>query len=380
MASVAAAASTMTALEQDALDQLVDQEKKFHKKTDFGPPPVPPKEKVVYKKVSTSLGYQSFFDTVAIIPRLPDFLFRVYIPSDWPEDMRPFIPEFDPAYVPQTEELYKLLLAWEQKDNTLLFGPTGSGKTTMVQYACALTGRPFFRCLGRADLESGPIWGQLDVDGSGTRWNDGILTEAAKGGAVILWDEPFVCPAGIQIGAHSLLEDNPTLILTDKPGTLAEKMVVPHHRMRIVYADNTGGLGDDMGSFAGVQVQNTATLDRFQTVINLQYLSVDHETKILSEKVEGLDTLDDKTFPSKLIQFASLVRTNYMEGELSLTMSPRSLVSVAQKCVFYKGDIKEAFESGFLRKFSDAEEKATVEAHVSTVFGVEAARGNGDER
>jgi len=217
-------------------------------------------------------------------------------------------------------------------------------------------------------MESGPIWGQLSVDDGGTKWNDGIITEGAKAGAIILWDEPFVCPPEIQIGAHSLLEDNPTLILTDKPGTMAEKVVNCDPRMVVIYADNTGGLGDDMGAFAGVQVQNTATLDRFQTIVELNYLSPEHETKIIKNTVENLDVLDEK-FISRLIQFASLIRANYVDGELSLTMSPRSLISVARKAVFYQGNVKKAIQHGYLGKFSDIEEKSTVEVHMKTVFG-----------
>ena len=370
MTTATTATATFSTLEDEVLQSLIDSEKKHlgsdPKKTTSKKETKPKK---VWKELKEIDGKKSFFKTFKVMKDIPDFLFSVFKISDWPEGIQSFIPPKNTEYVPQYAELYRLLLSWEMKENVLIFGPTGAGKTTMIEYACGETIRPFARCLGREDLESGPIWGQLSVEDEGTKWNDGILTEAAKAGAVILWDEPFVCPPGIQIGAHSLLEDNPTLLLTDKPGTLSEKLVEPDPRMRIVYADNTGGLGDDMGSFAGVQVQNTATLDRFQTVIQLNYLSAEHETKILESKVENIDTLE-KDFINKLIKFASLVRNNYVDGELSLTMSPRSLISVARKCVFYEGNIKEAFDHGYLRKFSDIEEKATIEGHIRTVFGV----------
>ena len=361
---------TFTNLEDEVLQSLIEEEKAHLGKGKVEKPPkatTPPK---VWEELKEIDGKKSFFKAFKKLDNVPDFLFSVFKISDWSEGIQSFIPPKNKDYVPQYAELYKLLLSWEMKENVLVFGPTGSGKTTMIEFACGETNRPFARCLGREDLESGPIWGQLSVEDDGTKWNDGILTEAAKAGAVILWDEPFVCPPGIQIGAHSLLEDNPTLLLTDKPGTLSEKLVEPDPRMRIVYADNTGGLGDDMGSFAGVQVQNAATLDRFQTVIQLNYLSAEHETKILKSKVKNIDTLEEK-FTEKLIKFASLIRANYIEGELSLTMSPRSLISIARKCIHYEGNIKQAFEHGYLCKFSDVEEKATVQGHIRTAFGIE---------
>ncbi|NIR17543.1 MAG: AAA family ATPase, partial [Desulfobacterales bacterium] len=69
-----------------------------------------------------------------------------------------------------------------------IVGPTGSGKTTLVEQFCARTNRPFFRFNGRGDMEAGPILGMMHVRDQETVWEDGVFTEAVKKGATVLFD------------------------------------------------------------------------------------------------------------------------------------------------------------------------------------------------
>ncbi|NIP66508.1 hypothetical protein GWN63_00015, partial [Candidatus Bathyarchaeota archaeon] len=119
-------------------------------------------------------------------------------------------------------------------------------------------------------------------------------------------------------------------------------------RCTLICADNTGGLGDLRGAFSGTNVQNTATLDRFFTTINLDYLDEDHEKEIIHKKHPELTD----EYIGKMVQFANLIRTSYNQEELDHTMSPRTLLNWAKKTLMYQ-DRDRALKVSFLKKFND---------------------------
>ena len=301
---------------------------------------------------------------------MPDIPVEIFKPDDWSENMRAFIPKFNPLYHPDPMALYSLLVGWHLAEPVLIYGPTGSGKTSLVEYASAMVNRPYIRINGRGDMESGPIFGQpsVEIDEETKlnvyKWNDGIVTEGARGGAVLNFDEPFATPPEIQIGMNSLLEDDGVLVLSDKAGQFRDKIVKPDARFRIVYSDNTGGLGDQSGAFAGVHVQNTSTLDRFQTIIFLTYLDKKRECVMLKYRFPEMHA----TITRNMVSFANLVRENYINGDLSLTMSPRTLISWSEKALLFQ-DVKRSLDICFRRKFKDDGELATLNNHYRTVFG-----------
>lgn len=295
---------------------------------------------------------------------LPDPKITVFKAEDWPEEVRGLIPDKDADYVFQVEQLIQLAIGLELGDNCWIAGPTGSGKTTLVQQFCAVVNRPFVRVNGRGDMESGPIFGQYTVEnGQGTVWHDGACTEAVKVGAVYCQDEPTVLPPEIAMGYQWLLENEGKLFLSDKSGSVDDKIVKPHPQFRFVCCDNTRGLGDETGAYAGTQVWNSATLDRFSTTIHLGYLSHEHEENILTGKVQGCKP----ELAKRMVQFANLVREGYNEGSLAFTMSPRTLLSWGLKTTFYK-DPAYALRVAFYEKLGAEDERQAVEQMYQTVF------------
>jgi len=142
--------------------------------------------------------------------------------------------------------------------------------------------------------------------------------------------------------------------------------VTPADTFRLVCTDNTRGLGDETGGFAAVNVQNTATLDRFGTIIHVDYLSAEHESSVLKNASPELTPELSK----KMIQFAKLVRTSYNQGEISLTCSPRTLLNWAKKSLYFR-DEGRALKMAFLEKISSDSERATIAGFYRTVFGKE---------
>ena len=293
-----------------------------------------------------------------------DHTVTCYKQEDWSVNMQTFIPKKRAEYVWQQEALEHLAVGVEIGDNIWISGPTGSGKSTLIEQYCAYTCRPFLRFNGREDTESAPIFGQLVAENGSTLWKDGLLTEGVKNGAMVLMDEATVIPPGIMMGLQWLLEDEGKLMLTDKPGTVEEKITHPDSKFRLVFGDNTKGLGDDTGKYASTNVFNTATLDRFGTSIHLDYLASAHEVEILKKKYPSLKN----HMAEKMVKFAHLVRTANQQEEISLTMSPRTLLSWAKKSLYYKNE-KIALQTSFYEKLDSDSEKAFIRASYQTVFG-----------
>src|ERR1019366_1575403 len=105
------------------------------------------------------------------------------------------------------------------EEKVLIYGPTGAGKSSIVEQLCAYVGRPFIRINCTGDMDSSMIFGQLVVRDGATVWVDGTVTEAVKYGAVFAWDEWDVTPPEISMGLQWLLEKDGKLFLKEMPGS-----------------------------------------------------------------------------------------------------------------------------------------------------------------
>ena len=270
------------------------------------------------------------------------------------------VPSIDPDYVVQKDEAAILVAGIMDGDKSLITGPTGSGKSSLVRYVCAKMGWPFIRINMSGDVESAALFGTLVVEGGATVWRDGAITEACKAGAVCLVDEWELMPAEIAMGMQNLLEDGGYLYLKEKPGTSEQRTVIPHQNFRLVFAGNTVGQGDTTGAFTGVGVQNTATIDRFTSTVQLSYLDAKHEIAIITGKTGA-----PKEVVANMVKLATMVRNAYNSGKLGLTMSPRTLINWGRKMQRY--GIQDGFHVAFVQKLNE-DDKVSVMEFYKKVF------------
>ena len=126
---------------------------------------------------------------------------------------------------------------------------------------------------------------------------------------------------------------------------------------------NTQGQGDDSGMHSGTNVQNSATVDRFETVIRVGYMPESKEVEMITGKFPEKREEDTR----KLVQFANLIRQGYTTGQLGLTMSPRSTLSVCSKLA-YGYSLMEAVELVYINKLIETHQKVAKELY-RKVFG-----------
>ena len=290
-----------------------------------------------------------------------DFGVNVFKNTDFNEAVAVFIPKINPVYKLRKEQVTNILKGWELGDKTLMYGPTGSGKSSIIEQLCAYTGRPFIRVNCSGDMDSSMIFGQQVVEDGATVWKDGVVTEAVKHGAVFAWDEWDVTPSEISMGLQWLLEDEGKLFLKEMPGTATEKFITPDPRFLIVAIGNTQGQGDHTGLHSGTNVQNSATVDRFETVVKVDYMEPEDEIAMLSLKYPVVKAKE------KLVKLANLVRQGFKEKQIALTMSPRSTLGICKK-VSFGYTLQQSIQLVYLNKLVESDQKV-VEALMTKIYG-----------
>ena len=327
-----------------------------------------PVEKLFNKTEKEELGdwtYYKLFGEPA--SKLPDFNIKVYKDTDWSIEWQTHIPDATKFqhYVKDHTVLYPLMLGIQHNMNTLLTGPTGCGKSSVVEYVCSVIRQPFFRLNGRQDMESDTILGKVWVAGGEMKYILGDFSKARRDGCMILWDEVWKVPSGIQMALQRMYEREGVLQLDDMPGTLEEKQIKPDPRGRLILADNVVGVGDGLDKYAATLIQDASTLNRMEMVLTCDYLKPDDEIGMLEAIHEHLP----KTQARKMVQLAGLIRTGFSKGELSSTMSPRQLNTWA-KLALAVGEYKTAFNYVMKGRLATTEEQASLLQLWNTVYKV----------
>src|SRR3546814_4049101 len=105
---------------------------------------------------------------------------------------------------------------------------------------------------------------------------------------------------------------------------------------------NTIGLGDTTGLYHGTQQINQGQMDRWNIVATLNYLPHDEETEIVLAKSPDYDNAEGREPISAMVALADLTRSRFINGDISTVMSPRPVISWAEKARIF-GDIGFAF-------------------------------------
>ncbi|WP_433621231.1 CbbQ/NirQ/NorQ/GpvN family protein [Nocardia sp. CA-120079] len=103
--------------------------------------------------------------------------------------------------------------AFHQRMPVMLTGPTGCGKTRLVEHMGHLLGRPVVTISCHDDLTSSDLVGRFLVSGGDVAWTDGPLTRAVKSGAICYLDEVIEARHDSLAILHSLTDHRRTLYL-----------------------------------------------------------------------------------------------------------------------------------------------------------------------
>lgn len=246
-----------------------------------------------------------------------------------------FTPEKDNGYQFRSEVLSDIL-AWlklseESGDGLFLSGPTGSGKSSIVNQIAARLNYSVQRVTAHSRMEMPELIGHHIVMDGDLIWQDGPLVTAMRYGHLFLLDELDLLDPATAAGLNSILEGAP-LVLAENGGEL----VVPHEDFRFIATGNTNGGGDRTGLFQGTMQQNAAFMDRFWVIL-VDYPSKEMEKKILAAKCPEVHW----SIADKMIEVANEIRSlftgeNGEVGSIEVTCSTRTLVRWASMSWFFQ--------------------------------------------
>src|SRR5689334_24056322 len=96
--------------------------------------------------------------------------------------------------------------AFRQGLSVMLKGPTGCGKTRLVEAMAHDLGRPLITVSCHDDLTNADLVGRYLLDGGDTTWTDGPLTRAVREGAICYLDEVVEARQDTTVVLHPLAD------------------------------------------------------------------------------------------------------------------------------------------------------------------------------
>jgi len=239
-------------------------------------------------------------------------------------------PEANPHFVFQPQRLAKLLRFFAgqaARNNLLLIGPAGSGKTAVIEQVAARLGWPVWAVSCSGKVRASHWFGTFALRDGATVWQDGPLALALRHGGIFLADEITRLDPAEQMALVRVLDGSEVTI----PET--GEVIRPHKLFRFVGTGNSGGFGDETGAYVGERVSSFAFLDRFLKM-EVDYLGKDDELLLIARVVPDLPS----TTRNALVRLARAVRDASQaagKGELRVNISTRALLAVARETWAY---------------------------------------------
>ena len=193
----------------------------------------------------------------------------------------------------------------------LLKGPTGTGKSRLVEFMAARLNRPLISVACHEETSAVDLLGRYLISGGETVWNDGPMTRAVRQGAILYLDEIAEARPDTLVAIHSLTDHRRSLYLERRN----EELLAPPEFMLVA--------SFNPGYQKGTRDMKPSTRQRFLS-LGFGYPSTEVEMEIIGGET-GLQSAHLKS----LVRLADKVRKS---GDLPLqeTVSTRLLVDAAR--------------------------------------------------
>ena len=183
-----------------------------------------------------------------------------------------------------------------------------------------------------------------------TAFKEGLLPWALQHPVAIVFDEYDAGRPDVMFVIQRVLEVEGKLTLLDQ-----NRVITPHSCFRLFATTNTVGLGDTTGLYHGTQQINQGQMDRWNIVSTLNYLDHDVETDIVYGKTKNWQDQDNgRNVISNMVSVADLTRKGFVNGDVSIVMSPRTVLTWAENAEIFD-DIAFGFRVTFLNKCDELE-------------------------
>ncbi len=267
------------------------------------------------------------------LPTVQNLFHASFPPVPWPirdqHQWENFVPRAtDYRFRPEVTADF---LGWWQFGglSCLISGPTGSGKSSLVNEVAARSNQPVFPVTGHNRLELIDLLGQyVPNSGGGFTYEYGPLPMAMKVGGVFLFDEIDLVDPSTLVGLNTVLDGRP-LTLSVNGG----EVIHPVDGFRIIATANTTGQGDgEANGYSGTLKMSKAFMNRLKWTFLLDYPEPNVEIDILEM------LLGNRDISEQMVRFAGEIRKMHTaeENPIPDTVSTRELVEWAKAAQFFR--------------------------------------------
>jgi MoxR-like ATPase len=245
-------------------------------------------------------------------------------------DVQSLIPKKDPNFVPfgnysDLENIIKSKIFYP----AYISGPTGNGKSTMVEQICAKHKRPLIRVNLNMMTDEEQLIGTKTLEDGNVQIVEGPVLIAMRTGCTLLLDEIDAGSANTLLCLQPILEGKPYYF------KLKNEMIVPAEGFNIFATANTKGKGSDDGRYIGTNVLNEAFLERFAVTFEQDYPSAKVEGKIIENLMDSFGC-PDKEFAETLVKWADSIRRTFADGGVDETITTRRMIHIVRAYAIFK--------------------------------------------
>ena len=284
------------------------------------------------------------------------------------EEKTEWVPEIDDGYIFDKETTLSILAGFNHNRRVMVQGFHGTGKSTHIEQIAARLNWPCVRINLDSHISRIDLLGKDAIklkDGKQiTEFQEGMLPWSIQNPVALVFDEYDAGRPDVMFVIQRILEVEGKLTLLDQ-----NKVIKPHPSFRLFATTNTVGLGDVTGLYHGTQQINQGQMDRWHILSTLNYLDANQELKVVLSKVSEFNTNKNQEMLINMIKLANLTRSGFENGDISILMSPRTVISWAQNYKIFK-DVVDSFKLTFLNKCDDLE-KPIIAEYFQRCFDIE---------
>jgi len=240
------------------------------------------------------------------------------------------IPVKDPNFVPfgnysDLESIIKEGLFYP----AYISGPTGNGKSTMVEQICAKHKRPLIRVNLNMMTDEDQLIGSKTLTNGNVEVVEGPVLIAMRQGITLLLDEIDAGSANTLLCLQPILEGKPYYF------KLKNEMIIPAAGFNVIATANTKGKGSDDGRYIGTNILNEAFLERFAVTFDQEYPTAKVEVKIIKNLMQSFNCLDEE-FADTLVKWADAIRRTFADGGVDETITTRRMLHIVRAYAIFK--------------------------------------------
>lgn len=140
------------------------------------------------------------------------------------------------GYLAAGDEVEVFQAALRRGSAVMLKGPTGCGKTRLVEHVAAEEGRSLYTVSCHEDITAADLIGKFILRGADTEWIDGPLTRAVRDGGICYLDEVVEARQDATVAIHSLTDHRRELFIERLGGVRLKA----HDNFALVVSFNPG--------------------------------------------------------------------------------------------------------------------------------------------